>query len=132
GPKFHGITVSKTIGKLGYKGVETVEMSYDSHRVPKTAVLGGEDGLGRGLHHILSTLELGRVNIAARACGVGRAAFEASISYAQQRETFGVPIAKHQAIQFKLADMATNLAAAKLLPRSASANIDRGDRDDDE
>ena len=130
GQKSGGITVSKRIEKLGYKGLETVEMSYDGHRVPKAAVLGGEAGLGRGLHYILSALELGRVNIAARACGVGRAAFEAAISYAQQRETFGVPIAKHQAIQFKLADMATKLEAAKLLTRSAAEKFDRGERAD--
>src|SRR5437763_6512552 len=105
-------------------------MSYDGHRVPKAAVLGGPDGLGRGLHYILSALELGRVNIAARACGVGRAAFEAAISYAQQRETFGVPIARHQTIQFKLADMATKLEAARLLTFSGAEKLDRGERAD--
>ena len=130
GPSFGGIRVSKEIGKLGYKGVETVEMTYTGHRVPADAVLGGPGGLGRGLPFILSALELGRVNIAARACGVGRAAFEASIAYAQQRETFGVPIAKHQAIQFKLADMATKLEAARLLTRSAAAKLDAGERAD--
>jgi alkylation response protein AidB-like acyl-CoA dehydrogenase len=130
GPSFGGINVSKQIGKLGYKGVETVEMTYTGHRVPAGAVLGGPEGLGRGLPFILAALELGRVNIAARACGVGRAAFEASIAYAQQRETFGVPIAKHQAIQFKLADMATKLEAARLLTRSAAAKLDAGERAD--
>src|SRR4051794_24375971 len=130
GASFGGITVSKTIGKLGYKGVETVEMSYAGHRVPASAVLGGEAGLGRGLHLILGALELGRVNIAARGCGVGRAAFEAAIAYAQQRETFGVPIARHQAIQFKLADMATKLEAARLLTRSAADKLAAGERAD--
>ena len=130
GPTFGGIAVSKQIGKLGYKGVETVEMTYTGHRVPASTVLGGEAGLGRGLPFILAALELGRVNIAARACGVGRAAFEASIAYAQQRETFGVPIAKHQAIQFKLADMATKLEAARLLTSSAAAKLDAGERAD--
>jgi butyryl-CoA dehydrogenase len=125
-----GITVSKTIGKLGYKGVETVEMAYAGHRVPASAVLGGAEGLGRGLPYFLGTLELGRVNIAARACGVGRAAFEAAITYAQQRHTFGVPIARHQAIQFKLADMATKLEAARLLTKSAAEKFDRGERAD--
>src|SRR5205807_9276132 len=115
GPRSGGITVSKTIGKLGYKGIETVEMSYDSHRVPASWVLGGPDGLGHGLPQILGALELGRVNIAARACGVARASFDAAISYAQQRVTFGAPIARHQAIQFKLADLATKLEAARLL-----------------
>jgi len=94
-------------------------------------VLGGpEAGSGRGLHQILSALELGRVNIAARACGVGRAAFEASMRYAQQRHTMGVPIAKHQAIQFKLADMATKLEASRLLTRSAAEKFDTGQRAD--
>ena len=131
GPASGGITVSKKVDKLGYKGVETVEMTYDGHRVPKDWVLGGPDvGLGRGLHHILGALELGRVNIAARACGVGRASFEAAIRYAQQRHTMGVPIAKHQAIQFKLADMATKLEAARLLTRSAAEKFDSGERAD--
>ncbi|MDQ1444232.1 MAG: hypothetical protein QOI20_696 [Acidimicrobiaceae bacterium] len=130
GPSFGGIAVSKQIGKLGYKGVETVEMTYSGHRVPASSVLGGTGGLGRGLPFMLGALELGRVNIAARACGVARAAFEASIAYAQQRETFGVPIAKHQAIQFKLADMATKLEAARLLTQSAAAKLDAGERAD--
>jgi butyryl-CoA dehydrogenase len=125
-----GISVSRRIGKLGYKGIETVEMTYEAHRVPATAVLGGRDGLGHGQRYILGGLEQGRVNIAARAVGVGRAAFEASIRYAQQRETFGVPIAKHQAIQFKLAEMATKLEAARLLTQSAAAKLDRGERAD--
>jgi butyryl-CoA dehydrogenase len=131
GQQSGGISVSKKIGKLGYKGIETVEMTYTGHRVPSSWVLGGTDtGLGRGLHHILGALELGRVNIAARACGVARAAFEASIAYAQQRETMGVPIAKHQAIQFKLADMATKLEASRLLTRSAAEKFDTGQRAD--
>ncbi len=130
GPSSGGIGVSRTIGKLGYKGVETVEMTYTDHRIPATAVLGGAEGLGRGLPQILGALELGRVNIAARACGVGRAAFEAAIRYSQQRETFGVPIARHQAIQFKLADMATKLEASRLLTRAAAERIDRGERAD--
>ena len=130
GERFGGISVSKTIGKLGYKGLETVEMTYDGHRVPKGAVLGGDAGLGRGLHFILSGLELGRINIASRAVGVARAAFEAAMTYAQQRETFGRPIAAHQAIQFKLADMATKLEAARLLTRSAAEKHQAGERAD--
>ncbi|MEX2267461.1 MAG: acyl-CoA dehydrogenase family protein [Acidimicrobiia bacterium] len=125
-----GITVSRNIGKLGYKGIETVEMAYDGHRVPADCVLGGDDGLGRGQHFILSALEVGRINIAARAVGVGRAAFEAAIKYAQQRETFGKPIAQHQAIQAKLADMGTKLEAARLLTHNAAARKDRGERCD--
>ena len=130
GTRSGGIGVSRTIGKLGYKGVETVEMTYSDHRVPADAVLGGPENVGRGLRLILGALELGRVNIAARALGVARAAFEASMRYAQQRHTFGVPIAKHQAIQFKLADMATKLEAARLLTASAAAKLDAGERAD--
>ena len=130
GTRSGGISVSRTIGKLGYKGVETVEMTYTDHRVPADAVLGGPQNLGRGLRLILGALELGRVNIAARALGVARAAFEASLRYAQQRHTFGVPIAKHQAIQFKLADMATKLEAARLLTANAAAKLDAGERAD--
>ncbi|MHB1911976.1 MAG: acyl-CoA dehydrogenase family protein [Acidimicrobiales bacterium] len=130
GPTSGGLSVSRSIGKLGYKGIETVEMSYVDHRVPAGSVLGGAENLGRGLPQILSALELGRVNIAARACGVARAAFEAAIAYAQERQTFGSPIAAHQAIQFKLADMATKLEASRLLTRSAAAKLDAGERAD--
>src|SRR5205085_12488527 len=104
--------------------------AYSDHRVRASWVVGGREGLGRGLPHILCAEELGRVNIAARACGVARAAFDAAITYAQQRETFGVPIAKHQAIQFKLADRATRLEAARLLTRSAPEKLDAGQRAD--
>jgi alkylation response protein AidB-like acyl-CoA dehydrogenase len=130
GDQSGAITVSKNIGKLGYKGIETVEMAWDGQRVPADSVLGGEEGLGRGQHYILSALEVGRINIAARACGVARAAFEAAITYAQQRETFGKPIAQHQAIQAKLADMATQLEAACLLTRSAAERKEAGERCD--
>jgi butyryl-CoA dehydrogenase len=130
GEQFGGITVSRNIGKLGYRGIETVEMVYEAHRVPATAVLGGDEGLGRGRHFILAALEVGRINIAARAVGVGRAAFEASLRYAQQRHTFGVPIAEHQAIQLKLADMATKLEAARLLTRNAAERRSAGERTD--
>ena len=130
GEQSGAINVSKNIGKLGYKGLETVEMSWDGQRVPASAVLGGESGLGRGQHFILSALEVGRINIAARACGVARAAFEAAIRYAQQRETFGKPIAQHQAIQMKLADMATKLEAARLLTMSAAERKESGERCD--
>src|SRR3989442_5667072 len=110
-----GITVSRNIGKLGYKGIETVEMTYDAHRVPADAVLGGEEGLGRGQHFILSALEVGRINIAARAVGVARAAIDAPIAYAQQRETFGKPLAPPPAIQPNLTDLVTKLQAARPL-----------------
>ena len=130
GPADKGITVSKRIRKLGYKGLETVEMVYSQHRVPATAVLGGPEGVGRGLHFILGALELGRINIAARGLGVARAAFDVAITYATQRQTFGVPISQHQAIQFKLADMATKVEASRLLVRNAADRFDGGQRAD--
>jgi len=130
GASFEGIGVSKHIDKLGYKGIETVEMTYTDHRVPAANVLGGAEGLGHGLHYILSSLELGRINIASRSVGVARAAYDAAFAYAQQRETFGVPIVKHQAIAFKLADMATKLEASRLLTRNAAEKFDRGERAD--
>jgi len=124
------LKVSRTIEKLGYKGLETVEMAYLDHRIPASTVLGGEAGLGRGLKMVLGGLELGRVNIAARAQGVGRAAYDAAMAYAFQRETFGKPINQHQAIQFKLADMATKLEASRLLVENAAKRIDAGLRAD--
>jgi len=128
--RFGGITVSRNIGKLGYKGIETVEMVYDEHRVGADCVLGGPDGLGRGQRFILSALEVGRINIAARSVGVGRAAFEAAIRYSQERHTFGKPIAQHQAIQIKLADMGTKLQAARLLTEHAAGLKEAGERCD--
>ena len=130
GERFGGITVSRNIGKLGYKGLETVEMSYTDHRVPAAWVLGGDANLGRGLSLILGALEVGRINIAARAVGVARAAFDAALRYAQERHTFGRPIAQHQAIQMKLADMATKLEAARLLTLNAARRKDAGERCD--
>jgi alkylation response protein AidB-like acyl-CoA dehydrogenase len=127
GPESGGIRVSRNIGKLGYKGIETVEMVYDGHRVPAGSLLGDA---GRGLNYILGALEVGRINIAARAVGLARAAFEASLQYAQERQTFGRPIAEHQAIQLKLADMATKLEAARLLTRSAAERRQAGERAD--
>jgi alkylation response protein AidB-like acyl-CoA dehydrogenase len=117
GPRYQGITVSKHVGKLGYKGVETVEMAYSDHRIPAANLIGEA---GRGLPQILGVLEVGRINIAARAVGVARAAFDAALLYAQQRTTFGKPIGEHQAIQLKLADMATRLEAASLLTKNAA------------
>jgi len=117
GPRFEGISVGKHVGKLGYKGVETVEMSYADHRVPAANLIGAP---GRGLSQILGVLEVGRINIASRAVGVARAAFDAAFAYARQRTTFGKPIGEHQAIQLKLADMATRLEAARLLTRNAA------------
>ena len=130
GETFEGITASKKINKLGYRGLETVEMSYVDHRVPNENVLGGEEGLGNGRKYALSALELGRINVASRAVGVAQAAFDAAMTYAQQRETFGQPIFKHQAIQFMLAEMATKLQAARLMTYDAAARADAGERVD--
>ena len=127
GPSFEGISVSRHIGKLGYRGVETVEMSYVDHRIPARNLVGEA---GRGLPQILGVLEVGRINIAARAVGVARAAFDAALEYAQARTTFGKPIAEHQAIQLKLADMGTRLEAARLLTQSAAERKARGARCD--
>jgi alkylation response protein AidB-like acyl-CoA dehydrogenase len=129
-PRTGGVTVSRNIGKLGYKGIETVEMTYDEHRVPADAVVGGDAGLGRGLPYILGALEVGRINIAARAVGVARAAFDAALRYSRERQTMGKPIAEHQAIQMKLADMATKLQAARLLTEDAAARREAGERVD--
>jgi alkylation response protein AidB-like acyl-CoA dehydrogenase len=108
--------------------LETCEVNFEDYRVPVGNLLGGEEG--KGFFQVMSGLEVGRINIAARAVGVGRAAFEQAIKYAQERETFGKPIAEHQAIQLKLADMATKLEAARLLTYQAAEKKDRGDRCD--
>ena len=127
GPQYQGITISKNISKLGYKGLETVEMSYADHHMPADALLGE---LGRGLPQILSVMEVGRINIAARAVGVARAAYDHAFAYAQQRVTMGKPIIEHQAIQLKLADMATKIEAARLLTKSAAERKESGLRCD--
>jgi alkylation response protein AidB-like acyl-CoA dehydrogenase len=127
GPTFGGITVSKQVDKLGYRGVETVEMTYTDHRIPAANLVGRA---GRGLPQILEVLEIGRINIAARAVGVAQAAFDAALHYADQRETFGKPIGEHQAIQLKLADMATRVQAARLLTRDAAERKAAGRRAD--
>jgi alkylation response protein AidB-like acyl-CoA dehydrogenase len=128
GEKGPGLTVSRDIDKLGYKGIETCEVHLEDYAVPAMRVLGGEEG--KGFLQVMSALEVGRVNIAARAVGVATAAFEQAIRYAQQRETFGRPIAQHQAIQLKLADMATKIEAARLLTYRAAEKKDRGERAD--
>jgi alkylation response protein AidB-like acyl-CoA dehydrogenase len=127
GPTFAGISVGKHVGKLGYKGVETVEMAYVDHRIPAANLIGDA---GRGLAQILGVLEVGRINIAARATGVARAALDAALAYAQQRTTFGKTIGEHQAIQLKLADMATRVEAARLLTRNAAERKTAGLRCD--
>ena len=123
-----GITISRDIDKIGYKGVDTVEVLFEDYQVPAENLLGGAEG--HGMQQVLSGLEVGRINIASRAVGVARAAFEHAIRYAQQRETFGKPICEHQAIQLKLADMATKIEAARLLVRQAADKKDGGERCD--
>jgi alkylation response protein AidB-like acyl-CoA dehydrogenase len=125
-----GLTVSKPLKKLGYKGVESVELAFDGFRVPAAGVLGGQAGENAGFRQFMSGIELGRVNIAARAVGIAQAAFEAAIRYAQEREAFGKPIAHHQAIQLKLAQMATKIEASRLLMLAASRKKDAGERAD--
>ncbi len=123
-----GLSVSRTFEKLGYKGVETAELVFNQTLVPAANLLGGIEG--QGFKHAMSGLEVGRINVAARAVGVAQAAFNDSIKYAQQRFTFGKPIAQHQAIQLKLADMATKIEAARLLMQKAAQKKDRGERCD--
>ena len=118
----------KKLEKLGYKGIDTGELQFDGVRVPAENLIGGEEG--RGLQQILSGLELGRINVAARGAGLARACLEESLAYAQQRKTFGKPIAQHQSIQIKLADMATRVEAARLLVDQAAHAYDTGERCD--
>jgi alkylation response protein AidB-like acyl-CoA dehydrogenase len=126
-----GLTIPGRIEKMGYKGVETTEMILDGHVVPSASVLGGPDsGLGRGFYQMMDGIEVGRVNVAARACGISLRAFELAIAYAQQRATFGKPIAGHQAVAFKLAEMGTKIEAAHALMVSAARLKDAGQRND--
>ncbi|WP_027759205.1 acyl-CoA dehydrogenase family protein [Streptomyces sp. AA1529] len=123
-----GLTIPGKIDKMGYKGVDTTELIMDDLRVPADRVLGGTTG--RGFYQMMDGVEVGRVNVAARGCGVAQRAFELGIDYAQQRHTFGKPIAGHQAIQFKLADMATKVEAAHALMVGAARKKDSGQRND--
>jgi alkylation response protein AidB-like acyl-CoA dehydrogenase len=123
-----GIGIPGPIHKMGYKGVESTGMFLDNHRVPATSILGEQPG--RGFYQMMDGVEVGRVNVAARGCGVAQRAFELAVAYAQQRETFGKPIAQHQAVQFRLADMATKVEAAHLMMVSAAKKKDRGERND--
>jgi alkylation response protein AidB-like acyl-CoA dehydrogenase len=125
-----GLTIPPPLLKLGYKGVESTELVFDGFRAPADAVLGGEAGIGEGFKQFMAGIELGRVNIAARGVGIATAAFEHAIRYAQGRRTFGKRIADHQAIQLKLADMATKIEAARLLMLHAAQKKDAGVRAD--
>jgi alkylation response protein AidB-like acyl-CoA dehydrogenase len=123
-----GFSVSRDLGKLGYKGVESCELTFDGFRVPAAALLGGAEG--EGFPQMMRGLEIGRIQVACRALGVGRAALEDSLRYAQERETFGKPIWQHQSVGNYLADMATKLEAARQLTLYAARRYDSGERAD--
>ncbi len=123
-----GLTIPGKIEKMGYKGVETTEMILDDHAVGAAALLGGVPG--KGFYQMMDGIEVGRVNVAARACGISLRAFELAIGYAQQRHTFGQPLYQHQAIAFKLAEMATKIEAAHALVVNAARLKDSGQRND--
>jgi len=123
-----GLTIPSKIDKMGYKGVDTTELIMSGHRVPANRVLGGQPG--QGFYQMMDGVEVGRVNVAARACGVAIRAFELAIDYAQQRSTFGRPIAEHQAVGFRLADMATKVEAAHQMMVRAARTKDSGERND--
>jgi len=123
-----GFKVVRKLPKLGYRGIDTAELLFEDCRVQAANLVGTEEG--RGLQHVLNGLELGRINVAARGAGLARACLEESLRYAQQRKTFGKPIAEHQAIQVKLADMATRVEAARLLVEHAARAYDAGRRCD--
>ncbi len=123
-----GLTIPGKIDKMGYKGVDTTEAIFENHQVSADQVLGGETG--KGFYQMMDGVEVGRVNVSARAVGVANRAFELAIAYAQQRETFGKPIAQHQAILFQLAEMATKVEAAHSMMVRAARIKDRGERND--
>ena len=128
GPVGPGLSVPGKISKMGYKGVDTTELLLEAHPVEARQVLGGVPG--RGFYQMMDGVEVGRVNVAARAAGVALRAFELAIGYAQQREAFGQPIAGHQAIQFRLAEMGTKVEAAHLMMVHAARTKDAGERND--
>src|SRR3954449_828466 len=125
---YAGLQVPPQIKKLGYKGVESPELVYDGYRCPAENILGGEDaGLNKGFAQMMDALEVGRANVAARGVGIAQRALELALRYSQERKTFGKPIAEHQAIQFKLADMATQIDAARLMTLRAARLKDAGE-----
>ncbi len=129
--EYAGFIVPPKIKKMGYKGVESTELVFDGYRCPAENILGGEEaGLGQGFVQMMDALEVGRVNVAARGVGIAQRALELALRYSQERKTFGKPIAEHQAIQFKLADMATKVDAARLLTLRAARLKDAGERSD--
>lgn len=128
GQTAQGVTVPGKIEKMGYKGVDTTELVLEGHETTSAQILGGVPG--KGFYQMMDGVEVGRVNVAARACGLSRRAFELGIAYAQQRETFGKQIAQHQAIMFRLADMATKVEAAHQMMVKAARLKDKGERND--
>jgi alkylation response protein AidB-like acyl-CoA dehydrogenase len=128
GETAQGVTVPGKIEKMGYKGVDTTELVFEGHRTTSAQILGGEPG--KGFYQMMDGVEVGRVNVAARGCGVARRAFELGVSYAQQRETFGKKIAEHQAVLFRLADMAVKVEAAHEMMVKAARKKDSGERND--
>src|SRR3954449_1126703 len=126
-----GLTIPPQIRKLGYKGVESTELVFDGYSCPAGMILGGEEaGLNKGFPQMMDALEVGRVNVAARGVGIAQRALGLALRYSQERSAFGKPIAQHQAIQFKLADMATKVEAARLLTLKAARMKDAGERSD--
>ncbi|WP_329787721.1 acyl-CoA dehydrogenase family protein [Lentzea sp. DG1S-22] len=123
-----GLSIPGKIDKMGYKGVDTTEMVFDGFEIAADQILGGISG--QGFRHMMDGVEVGRVNVAARACGIAIRAFELAIEYSQQRRTFGKAIAEHQAIAFKLAEMATKVEAAHLMMVNAARLKDSGQRND--
>ena len=126
--KGEGFRAAKKIRKLGYKSIDSAELVFEDFRVPAANLIGGEEG--RGFQQAVGGLELGRINVAARGAGIAAGALRDALRYAQQRETFGKPIAQHQAIQLKLADMATRVEASRLLIEQAARKYDTGQRCD--
>jgi alkylation response protein AidB-like acyl-CoA dehydrogenase len=125
-----GLKIPPQIKKMGYKGVESTELVFDGFKCTDDHILGGPDGVGEGFRQMMDALELGRVNVAARGVGVAQRSLELALRYSQERKTFGKPIAQHQAITFKLAEMGTRLEAARLLTRKAARMKDAGERSD--
>ena len=128
GETAQGVTIPGKIDKMGYKGVDTTEMVFEGHQISADQILGGEPG--KGFYQMMDGVEVGRVNVAARGVGVANRAFELGVAYAQQRETFGKKIAEHQAVQFRLAEMATKVEAAHQMVVRAARIKDKGERND--
>ncbi len=126
--KGEGFTVGKKLKKLGYRGIDSAELIFEDYRVSADNLIGGEEG--RGFQQVAGGLELGRINIAARGAGMAKGATDKALAYAMDRKTFGKPIAEHQAIQLKLAEMSTRAEAARLLVQQAAEKFDRNERCD--